>query len=146
MPRVKLSNLPVDQLHAEIQRRLRDLPKLTRQRDELTRQIEELEGLGLAKPAAEEKAPAKRRGRKPGPAKGAKGGRRRKARNAISLSDALTGAMKAKGPLSVGDAMQAVQEAGYKSNSKIFRTIVNQTLAKEKRFKKVGRGTYALAE
>ncbi len=140
MPRMKLSNLPVDRLHAEIQRRLRNLPKLIRQRDELNRQIEELEKLGMAKPAAAKAAP-KRRGRKPGAGKG----RRRKARNAVSLSDALAAALKAKSPLSVGDAMQAVKAAGYKSNSKIFRTIVNQTLAKEKRFKKISRGQYALA-
>lgn len=145
MPRIKLSNLPVDQLHAEIQRRLRDLPKLIRQRDELIRQIEELEGLGLAQPAAETKAPAKRRGRKPAAIAG-KGRRRRKARNAVSLSDTLASVLKEKGPLSVGDAVQAVLNAGYKSNSKIFRTIVNQTLSKEKRFKKVGRGQYAFSE
>ena len=143
MPRIKLSNLPIDRLHAEIQRRLRDLPNLIRQRDELTRQIAELENLGLAQPAKPTKAAGKRRGPKPGAAKGR---RRRKARNAISLSDALAAALKAKGSLSVGDAVQAVQAAGYKSNSKIFRTIVNQTLAKVKRFKKVGRGQYALAQ
>ena len=36
---------------------MRNLPKLIRQRDELNRQIEELEKLGLAKPAAAKAAP-----------------------------------------------------------------------------------------
>ena len=57
-----------------------------------------------------------------------------------SLQQLLTGKQ-----MGVNEMTKAVQEAGYKSNSKIFRTIVNQTLAKEKRFKKVGRGQYALA-
>jgi hypothetical protein len=136
MPRLKLSLLSTDKLQAEIQRRMKILPKLIRQRDELNRQIEALSGT-----VAEVKAPIA----KAKPVRAAKGRRRRKARNEVSLTSALATALKDKGPLSVGEATEAVQKAGYKSNSKIFRTIVNQTLAKVKQFKKVGRGQYALA-
>ena len=38
----------------------------------------------------------------------------------------------------------AVQRAGYKTSSSTFRTIVNITLIKSGRFKKVSRGQYTL--
>jgi len=141
MPRIKLSVLPLERLQAEIQRRMKELPKLIKQRDELNRRIAEM---GVADVQAEGKVA---RGR-PKAAKAAKAGRRRrpKARNKVSLVDSLAAALKVKGSLSVGEAVDAVKAAGYKSNSRIFRTIVNQTLAKVKRFKKVGRGQYALAD
>lgn len=53
---------------------------------------------------------------------------------------ALTG----KKGVTVGDAMDAVLASGYKTTSKGFRSIVNQTLIKDKQFKNVGRGKYAL--
>ena len=51
---------------------------------------------------------------------------------------------KANG-MSVGDIVEAVQGAGYKSSSPNFRGIVNQTLIKErKKFHSVERGVYSL--
>jgi HB1, ASXL, restriction endonuclease HTH domain len=48
-------------------------------------------------------------------------------------------------PMKVGDIMTGVQAAGYKSNSKSFKNIVNQQLIKErKRFNQVSRGLYGL--
>ncbi|MEM9082824.1 MAG: hypothetical protein AAGB34_04445 [Planctomycetota bacterium] len=44
--------------------------------------------------------------------------------------------------MSVTDAAHAVQQAGYATTSDNFRTIVNQTLLKDKRFKRVARGQY----
>jgi hypothetical protein len=43
--------------------------------------------------------------------------------------------------MTVVDAAEAVKKAGYKSNSKTFRTQVNIALIKGP-FKRVGRGTY----
>ena len=50
-------------------------------------------------------------------------------------------------PMKVGDIVAAVQSAGYKSNSKSFKNIVNQQLIKErKRFAQIDRGLYGLAK
>lgn len=50
-------------------------------------------------------------------------------------------------PMRVGEIMTAVQAAGYRSNSKSFKNIVNQQLIKErKRFVSVDRGLYGLAK
>jgi hypothetical protein len=62
-------------------------------------------------------------------------------RNEVSLLDALTTALKGK-ELSVGDAIAAVEKAGYISTSPSFRVIVNQRLSDPKHFKRVGRGVY----
>ncbi len=62
----------------------------------------------------------------------------------MPLPEALHQVLKGK-TLSVGEAVEAVQRAGYKTSSNNFRTIVNQQLiaAKNKKlFKKVARGQY----
>ncbi len=47
----------------------------------------------------------------------------------------------------VGEIVDAVKSAGYKSNSASFKNIVNQMLIKErKRFQQVDRGIYGLAK
>ena len=46
--------------------------------------------------------------------------------------------------MKIPDAMALVLAAGYKSTSKQFQHIVNKTLLKDKRFRKVARGEYAL--
>ncbi len=135
MPRPKLEKVTVEELKREIARRQKSLAKLTAKRDALNGQIAELESLGLvAKPAA-------KRGRKPGRKRGRKAGR---APQAGSLINLLVQALEAKGKLSVAEAVDAVLAAGYKSKSKSFKLIVNQALAKSKRFKRVGKGVYAL--
>jgi hypothetical protein len=46
-------------------------------------------------------------------------------------------------PMRVGEIVDAVKSAGYKSNSASFKNIVNQMLIKErKRFQQVDRGIY----
>ena len=61
-----------------------------------------------------------------------------------SLIHLLVEALAAKGKLTVAEAVDAVLAAGYKSKSKLFKLIVNQALAKNKRFKRVGKGLYTL--
>ncbi len=133
MPRMSLKNVPFVALQKEISRRQKLLPTLIAQRDELDRQIAAIQGLEAAEAAepAATKAPKKAR-------------RRRRAKNKISLADALVAFLAGKLKVGVAEAMQGVLEAGYKTKSKIFRTMVNQTLLKDKRFKKVGRGEFAL--
>lgn len=134
--RSKLASLSITVLQAEIQRRHSLLPKLLKERDELNARIAELEGVaGEAVSAAAPKAEPK--AKKPGR-------KAKRARNDMNLQDALASVFAGKEKLGVGEAAEAVLAAGYKSKSKIFRTIVNQTLLKDPRFKNVGRGVYAL--
>lgn len=96
------------------------------------------------------KAPAKSRGRaakassaktsRRGPSK-PKGSRKRH-KNDSNLVEALRGVLKGT-TMGVTEVAQAVQDAGYKTTSPNFRTIVNQTLIKHpEAFSKQGRGKY----
>ncbi|MGD1001933.1 MAG: hypothetical protein ABSA67_14660 [Candidatus Brocadiia bacterium] len=135
MAKVKLAKVSVDDLKKEIGRRQGKLPKLLAARDALNCQIAELEGLGDVKAAV--------RGRR-------KAARRKAARRAVkparegSLSSTLAEAIKAKGKLTIAEAAEAVLAAGYKSKSKDFQNIVSMTLSKDKRFRRVRRGVYAV--
>jgi hypothetical protein len=71
----------------------------------------------------------------------ASGGGGPRPRNEVTLLPALIAALKGK-ELSVGDAIAAVEKAGYISTSPSFRVIVNQRLSDPKHFKRVGRGVY----
>ncbi len=68
-------------------------------------------------------------------------GARKRPKNTKKLSDALATVLKTK-TLSVTEVSEEVQHAGYKTTSPNFRTIVNQTLLKDPRFKRVSRGKY----
>ena len=60
----------------------------------------------------------------------------------MNLVDSLAKVLKSK-TLSVTEATEAVQKAGYLTTAANFRTIVNQALIREtKVFKKVSRGQY----
>ena len=135
MAKVRLTKVSVEALKKEISRRQRKLPELIAARDTLNRLIAELEGLGGVKPTAIAR-------RKPGRPKGARKAIR--PARAGSLSSALMDALGAKGNLTVAEAADAVQAAGYKSKSKVFQNIVGMTLSKDKRFRRVRRGVYAL--
>jgi hypothetical protein len=70
------------------------------------------------------------------------GGKRRSyPRNETTLAEALA-KLLAKTTMSMSKATVEVQKAGYRTSSPNFRNIVNQTLLKDKRFKRVGRGRY----
>ena len=99
----------------------------------LDRQIAQLGGEAVPSGQAGKKAAKKKVPRK-----------QKRAKNTISLKNALVKALIGKKGVTVGDAMDAVLASGYKTTSKGFRSIVNQTLIKDKQFKNVGRGKYAL--
>lgn len=87
--------------------------------------------------------------RKPGRPRVAVAGRpspvRRRPRNKLTLVQALQKTLKNK-TMSVTEISGAVQRGGYKTTSRTFRTIVNQTLIKNPRvFKKIARGQYTAA-
>ncbi len=65
----------------------------------------------------------------------------RRPRNNTNLAEALHGVLKGK-RRGVSEAAQAVLDSGYRTTAGNFRTIVNQRLINDKRFKKVERGVY----
>jgi hypothetical protein len=69
-----------------------------------------------------------------------------RARNAMSLVAALSDVLtKADKPLRVGEIVEKVQAAGYRSNAANFRGLVNQTLIKQRKlFANPGRGMYQI--
>jgi len=122
MGKSRLSALSTTDLHREIIRRRRGVSSLEKKRERLIKQLHSVE------------AAIREHG-------GAIGGTGRRPRNARNLADALA-ALLANATMSVTEAAEKVQEAGYRTTSPNFRTIVNQTFLKDKRFKRVSRGRY----
>jgi len=137
MPRSSLANVSTAVLEEELRRRLAALPKLIAQRDELNRQIAELEALGATEVAAK---PAKARAPKKVAAKA------KRSKNTVTLAEALAKVIKAKESMSIAEATEAVLASGYKSTSKNFKHVVKQTLSHDERFRRVGTGQYAVKE
>ena len=66
---------------------------------------------------------------------------RRRPKNDMNLVEALARVLKGRS-MGVTEVSHAVQEAGYRTTSPNFRTIVNQTLIKSNLFKRLSRGKY----
>lgn len=124
--RTTLSVLSVAELEREIARRKhrlsRYLTRLKTKRASLVRRLSALD------------AEIARHG-------GAVRGGRVRPRNEMNLADSLAKVLK-NATMSVNKVTQEVQRAGYRTTSPNFRTIVNQTLIKDPRFKRVSRGKY----
>ncbi len=72
---------------------------------------------------------------------GSSGGTR--PRNDKPLPEVIHEVLKKNGKaMRVGDIAEGVESAGYQSSSANFRSIVNQALIKDSRFKQEGRGLY----
>jgi hypothetical protein len=132
MPRTAaVSNLSVADLERIIRSRHKALRKLERQRAKWQKKVDDVD----RKIAALGGATGRRR----------RGGAGIRARNETSLSDAIAHVLaKSRGSIAVGDIMEGVLSAGYRSSSGNFRGIVNQALIKDKRFKSAGRGLYQM--
>jgi hypothetical protein len=128
-----LRSLSVPELQHELRRRQRRLPALQRRRDRFAQrlaaiddQISALDGSATS-------------------GRGARGaaGHRTYARNEMTLVDALSQVLKGK-TMRVPEAVEAVKKAGYQTSATPlgFRTMVNITLGKKDRFKRVARGQY----
>jgi hypothetical protein len=122
-----IAGLSVAQLQAEISRRQRGAAKLLRKRDALIEKVREIESELAAIGAMV--------------GKGGFGGVRRRPKNEMNLVDALIKLLTGK-TMSVTEASEEVQRAGYQTTSPSFRTIVNQTLINSGKFKRVSRGQY----
>jgi hypothetical protein len=128
------------EIQGEIRRRQRELQSLVRRRSKLAGQLEAVnmaiaeQGLELGGMASAGMTSAMR-----GAAPVAVG--RKRPRNDQNLADALAEVLS-KQTLSVTEVSEEVQRHGYRTTSPNFRTIVNQTLIKDPRFTRVGRGLY----
>ncbi len=121
-----LSNLPVSLLQAEIHRRSKSVKSLLRKRDKLAKKLANIDAQIHA-------------------AGGASGTGRVRPQNSMTLVEAMAKTLAGK-TMGVSELAGAVQRAGYRSNAANFRTIVNQTLIKNRKaFKKVSRGKYTAA-
>ena len=126
-----LTEKSMAELRSEIRRRERQLTSLHRKRDKLVAQLQEVDAQisDLGGTATGDS-----------PVSG-----RKRYRNDSNLADALASLLSNQ-TLSVTEASIEVQKAGYKTTSPNFRTIVNQTLLRDKRFKRVGRGQYTASK
>ena len=130
MGKVTLGSVPLEDLRKELGRRQAALPGLIARRDELDRKIAELEALGqlVHGSAARKAAPA----------------RARRTRSKLSLPQLLGKILEAKPGQSVNELTEAALAAGYRSKAKSFKTVVRQNLYHDKRFRRVGKGRFAL--
>lgn len=67
---------------------------------------------------------------------------RRRARNAVSLADALAQCMEIRAVVTPAEAAEMVIRNGYTSTSKNLGMMVSNALARDPRFKRVSRGQY----
>lgn len=132
-----LSGMTTTALAAELARRQRRLPALKRQHAALLEKLEALES-EMAEIDGGVVA-GSTRGRRKSAGRPSGGGKRH--RNSMNLEDALVKTLKGK-TMSVTEVTEAVQNSGYKTTAANFRTIVNATLLKSSKIKKVSRGQY----
>lgn len=137
----KLAKLTTEQLKKELARRTKVLPRLLKKRAKLEKIVAAIDSLIAAHGG--EAVSKGRGGRKKAGAK-KKGGKRPPREG--SLKAVLMMALAGKKGVGVAEAVKAVLAAGYKSESKDFRLLVNQTLLTNGEFRKVGRGLYTLSK
>lgn len=125
----KLGSVSTDALAQELRKRQGDLRRLEARRERLVAELAELDREITAVGGAG------------GFGQTARGGLRRRPKNDSNLADALVQTLTGK-TMGVTEVAEAVQAAGYRTSSPNFRTIVNQTLLKDKRIKKIARGQY----
>jgi len=121
--------MTTSELRAELRRRDSTLRKLENRREKLARQLAEVEGEIRSMGGTADIGTT------------ARGMVRRRPRNEANLADSLVKMLTGK-TMSVTEASEKVVEAGYRTTAANFRTIVNQTLIRDKRFKKISRGQY----
>ena len=134
------SGLTIAQLQQILDQRQSELTRLHKRRDRVQRELDDVDKQ-IARLEGRSFTGGRGRGNS-----GGGGGQR--ARNERSLVETLEEVFRqTKGPMRVGDIVEAVQRGGYRSNAANFRGLVNQTLIKEKkRFAQVERGLYGLRD
>ncbi len=127
-----LTKITTAELQQELARREKSVSKLESRRDKLRQELTQVENEIAAL-----------RGGKRGPGRPAGAPTvRRRAKNAVSLPDAIAAAMEVGAIVSPKEASELVRSNGYKTTSANFNMMVSNALAKDKRFKRLGRGQY----
>lgn len=130
-----LSRVPTSELIRELERRQAMAGEFEARREALERELDDIDAELSALDATS------RNGVRPRHVNRSASARARSANQEplhVALQRLLTGRK-----LSVSEAADAVQKAGYKTHAANFRTIVNMTLIKHKAlFRKKGRGKY----
>ncbi|MCL4741212.1 MAG: hypothetical protein KJZ54_03325 [Phycisphaerales bacterium] len=141
-----LASMSTAAIAAELARRQNEAPALRNREAELMAELDDvraqLAGLDVS-PARGRRRAGGRPGRKPGRRAAAATGRKRP-QNDANLETYLARVLKGK-TMGVTEVANAVKRAGYKTTSPNFRTIVNQTLIKSEKIKKLARGKYTTA-
>lgn len=133
----------ISDLKKELVTKERMLQKLSAKRDRLADKLSEADKRIAVLLGRGKRGPAAGRGKKG--RRGRKRGRKGR-RSAGSLGSILEQVMRGKGSIKVKDAVEMVLAAGYKTKSKQFGNIVSQTLKADKRFRRVRRGLYKVAQ
>jgi hypothetical protein len=137
MARTASPNFTIAQLESLLLGRRAELTRLERQRAGIAKKLNRIDARIAALGGN-----GRRGGAGSGGGRMTAGGR---VRNEKSLNDTIEQVLGKGGKaMGVGDIADAVQAAGYRSNSANFRSIVNQTLIKDKRFASSERGMYHL--
>lgn len=139
MAKVTLRQLSLVQLQRELARRQSALPRLQKKRARLLSALKKVEEAITELGGAV--APRTTKGRRPRPTR-----KMQRVRNKMSLGDALARVLQDAKSMKIADLVAGVKRLGYKSKAKDFRLIVNQVLVKDKRFRSVRRGRYALSK
>ncbi len=146
MPRPKLSNIPIETLKKELDRRIARVEALKAQRDKLDREIAKLEGLAVQTVSKPGPKPGRKPGPKPGRKRGPKPGRKpRAARGGAKplgqyVRQVLAGA---PGGMNIAAIEKAVIVAGYQTRAESIYNPILKVIRKGG-YKKVSRGVYAL--
>lgn len=139
MARVALKQLSLAQLQRELARRQSALPRLQKKRKKLVAALQKVDDTIATLGGAA--APKKARVRRGRPLRKAK-----RAKNKQSLGEVLAKVLQGAKSMKIAELTERVKRLGYKSKAKNFRLIVNQALVKDKRFRSVRRGRYALSK
>jgi hypothetical protein len=131
-----LAMVPMDELLAEIERRHARARVLIAERERILEKLAALEAeMGIV-------ASARSAANLAMPPAAERGPRRQRARNSVSLADALAQAIEVRATISPAEAAQLVLSNGYLSTAKNFGMVVANALAKDKRFERRSRGLY----
>src|SRR5882672_3907118 len=143
-----LNKLSVADLRRELERREKGGDKLRAAHAKLASRLSEIEAelaeLGVDVPARRGRKPGRKAGRGPGRPKGSKNTGAKRAKNAMSLLEAIVSGVRVGSTVSPAEAAEAAKQAGYKSSSPNLGMMVANQLAKAPQFKRVGRGQYVL--
>ena len=145
-----LRKLSVAQLRRELARREAGASRIATRRDKLARKLAALDAaladLGMNGAPRRGRPPGRKPGRRgPGRPKGSKNKRRiKRAKNKMSLLDAIVSGVRKGATVSPAQAAVAAKKVGYKSNSPHFGMMVANALGKSPMFKRLGRGKYVL--